>query len=188
MLEKHKVSISAQLRSWLRPRIEGMDKADIIEELPYAVDDLSRDEEFVKQFLAEELLPHLLGQARAIMAEGRNRVVLSGTTVQTQDAFDNESKDREARFNPNVWVHAAGEYIRLPKMTKPLLEAAVRESAPRQRTERIRRRAQLMLMAALPDDSITVGEFFTPDQVQELYKNAELEVGTEMEMEEMQYG
>lgn len=190
MLEKNRVSIRARLREWLGERIEGLDKVDLAALVAEAAEDLSEEKEFVHQFLAEALYPHLAHESRLIMAKGRGgprrKVIEAGGVLQSEEAFEEEARASLA-WDP-VWVHARGQYFRLPRMTKPLLEDHLAEARPRHRTERVDRRFKFKLKAGLPDDVATVEQTYAPEEMRLLWQQAESEVDHEMQKEERTNG
>ena len=118
-----KIRISAQLRAWLEPRIADEDKVDITEHRDKAVDHFKHDEEFVEQFLRENLYGFLVAEARKIMARGRplgngkrgkrRKILEVGGILQTEDSYDKEAAKSEPCSFDDVWHAYTQKRLRL---------------------------------------------------------------------------
>lgn len=118
-----KISISAQLRAWLEPTIADEDKVDIAEHMDEAVDHFKRDEEFVEQFLRENLYSYLVAEARKIMARGRplgngkrgtrRKILEARGILQTEDSYDKETAKSEPCSFDDVWHAYTQKRLRL---------------------------------------------------------------------------
>jgi hypothetical protein len=158
------------LRRWIKEQVEDGDEFRMPEIAKAAVEEFENNVEFCRQFTRDNLyqVAYDLVQSTVAMTRGRSSFKRVGDSLVNERGL--EQRRRQLRSRWAAWLeHAGGRTIRLAVMTKHDLLAAAAERRSRA-DEEVTRAAFMEQIAATLGETERVGERYTSDQLDELWR------------------
>ncbi len=160
-----------QIRSWVKLRVTGEDAI----ELPKLTDDcleyMRSRPQLLNAFMSKIVRGILYEAIRDIFSESRDMVVLGNEAVSDREAG---RRAQRLRSRWDRWLEHAGErFVPLKKMCRADLVLSIQERRGRGEHEHMLADWQQALLDGLEDDTTTIGERFTDEEIELAIRQAQ---------------